>query len=199
MIVYSGNVWGEPHPDDLSRCHGDAEFHEKLQAALMNQRHATKAGGVYGTIIGDWRRNGQYTSYQAECIARMPSDELLAVMIKAQHNTASGRKKYGRLSLPLILHEYILLWKKKERGTFQLLGILANEQAARLRGTWRSVIRNVMTDLGGRAALEEVYAEIARGCPDKIQQNAHWKDKVRQVLNSTGDYTSSQRGVWCFA
>jgi hypothetical protein len=75
MIPYSGSEWGrgrEPHPDDLSRCGSEAEFLEKLRVAILNQRKATKAaGGFYGIIIGDVRRRGQYSSYQAEAIARM--------------------------------------------------------------------------------------------------------------------------------
>ena len=110
MILYSGNVWGSAHPDDLSRCVDDADFHEKLHIALLNQREATKGGGVYGTIIGDWRRQGKYTSYQAECIARMPSEELAAVLIKAQHNTVSDSRSYAAMKMPRIMHEYIILW-----------------------------------------------------------------------------------------
>lgn len=199
MIQYSGKIYGEPHPDDLSRCKDDADFHEKLQIALINQREATKGGGVYGTIIGDYRRNGIYSSYQAEAITRMPSDELLAVLIKQQHNTTSGRQQYAKIQMPFILHEYILLWRKKASPIFHLLGVLANEQAARLRGTWRAVIRNVMIALGGAARLDAIYDQVASGCPEKVKENPNWKAKVRQILNSTGEYTSSERGVWALA
>jgi hypothetical protein len=69
IIVYSGNVWGrEPHPDDLSRCANEDEFLDKLTIALKNQRHATRAGGCYGVIIGDVRKDGVYSSYQADLI-----------------------------------------------------------------------------------------------------------------------------------
>lgn len=200
MILYSDNQWGDkPHPDDLSRCRDDADFHEKLQVALLNQRQATKDGGYYGTIIGDWRRNGIYTSYQAECIARMPADELAAVIIKGQHNTQSARKSYGRMALPLITHEYILLWRRKTRTTFQILGIVACEQAARLRGTWKSIVRNVLMELGGKAELSDVYDAVAKGAPTRVQENPNWKAKVRQTLNSSGDYFSEARGEWALA
>lgn len=96
-ILYSGNVWGEAHPDDLSRCIDDADFHEKLHVALINQREATMGGGYYATIIGDWRRSGAYTSYQSEILARMPSSELAAVLIKQQHNTVSDGRQYAKL------------------------------------------------------------------------------------------------------
>src|SRR5271170_926212 len=71
IVVYSGNVWGgSPHPDDLSRCASEDEFLAKLTLALKNQRHATRVGGYYGAIIGDVRRGGLYSSYQADLIAR---------------------------------------------------------------------------------------------------------------------------------
>lgn len=200
MIQYSGNVWGtEAHPDDLSRCSSDSDFHDKMQIALLNQRDATKVGGVYGTIIGDWRRQGKYTSYQAEMITRMRSDELLAVIIKQQHNTSSERKSYGKMALPFILHEYILLWERKGGSTFHLLTTIAKEQAARLRGTWRSVVRAVVMSLGGTSCLNDIYDKVAEGCDEKIRDNPNWKAKVRQILNSTGDYLSTERGVWSIA
>jgi hypothetical protein len=67
IVVYSRNVWGRAaHPDDLSRCEKEEEFVEKLTVALKNQRHATRAGGYYGAIIGDIRRGGAYSSFQAD-------------------------------------------------------------------------------------------------------------------------------------
>ena len=100
IVVYSGNEQGRgAHPDDLSRCVSEDEFLDKLTIALKNQRDATRAGGYYGAIIGDVRRGGAYSSYQADLIVRMPRQELLMVMIKEQHNIASARLRYrtGRL------------------------------------------------------------------------------------------------------
>jgi hypothetical protein len=75
IVIYSGNVWGrEPHADDLSRCGNEDEFLDKLTIALKNQRHATRVGGYYGAIIGDVRRGGSYSSYQADLIVRLPEE-----------------------------------------------------------------------------------------------------------------------------
>lgn len=200
QIKYSGEVWGsEAHPDDLSHCIDDADFNEKLQIALLNQRAAVKAGGHNGTIIGDWRRNGRYSSYQAEIISRMPSDELVSVIIKQQHNTTSGRKTYGKMKYPMIEHEYILVWQRKVGTTFHLLAGLAREQAQRLRGTWRAIVRNVVMGLGGKAHLKDIYAAVAAGCPEQLKTNRNWQDKIRQIVNSTGEYISPERGVWALA
>jgi len=200
MITYSGNVWGsEPHPADLSRCSSNEEFHEKMQLVLLNQRDATKPQGYYGTIIGDYRKNGVYCSYQAEMIARMPSNELAAVIIKQQHNCVSDSRTYSRMNLPRIVHEYVLLWQKKSAPILVLLGTIAKEQYARLTGTWKSVVGLVMQRLGGKANLDDIYQEVSRAAPEKLTKNPNWKAKIRQVLNSTGTFCSPERGVWMLA
>lgn len=200
MILYSGNVWGEPHPDDLSRCESDEDFHEKMQLVLLNQRDATVPGGYYGTIIGDWRRKGVYTSYQAECIARMPKDELAAVLIKGQHNCQSDAKSYGRMKLPFIMHEYILLWQKKAVPVLVLLRDLAISQHQRLVGTWKNIVKSVLVTLGGKASMAEIYDKVAEQAPDKLTTNTEWKAKVRQTLNQNRNlFASDERGVWALA
>lgn len=202
MIVYSGNVWGEAHPDDLSRCADDQDFHEKLHLALLNQRAATAPGGYYGTIIGDWRRQGRYTSYQAECIARMPSDELASVLIKAQHNTVSDSRSYGNLRLPRILHEYILLWQKPRQPMSFLgdLAMMAKQQGARLTSTWKTIVRSVLMSLGGTASLAEIYAKVSENASQRLASNPNWQAKVRQVLNQNLDlFAPKERGVWSLA
>lgn len=198
MVVYSGNVWGEPHPGDLSRCATHEDFYAKMVSVLLNQRDAVKPGSMYGTIIGDLRRNGKYYSSQAELICRMPSDELAGVLIKAQHNVRSNANKY-RLALPSIQHEYILLWRKVSAPVIVLLSKMAKEQAQRLKSTWKAVVNLVVQRLGGKASLSEIYDEVARAAPERLASNDNWKAKVRQVLNSTGDYVPVERGVWAFA
>jgi hypothetical protein len=113
IVVYSGKVWGRaPHPDDLSRCASEEEFLDKLTHAIKNQREATRGRGYYGVIIGDVRKGGNYSSYQADLIARMPKTELQAVLIKQQHHVMSDSKDYP-LKLPRIMHEYVILWERR--------------------------------------------------------------------------------------
>lgn len=199
MVVYSGEVWGQPHPDDLSRCIDDEDFHQKLQLSMMNQREATRPGGIYGTIIGDRRKDGRYVSYQAEVISRLPSDELAAVVIKAQHNTTSARKSYGRMQMPMILHEYVVLFRRKERTVFGFLRTVAQQAQARLTGTWKNVVRSVLIGLGGKAALATIYQAVASNV-DKVKDNPNWQAKVRQILNSNASlFVPVERGVWALA
>lgn len=200
LLPYSGHVWGDkPHERDLSHC-DDEEFHERLALVLLNQRDATRAGGYYATLVGDWRRGGQYTSYQAEIIARMPRNELAAVLIKQQHNSKSDFRTYRPMALPRIAHEYLVLFRKSATPVLVLLSNMARDQQARLSGTWKNIVRCVLASLGGKAPLATIYGHIADGAPEKLAANPHWKDKVRQVLNQHPQlFASEQRGEWALA
>lgn len=202
MILYSSNVWGDkPHPADLSHCIDDEDFHEKLHMVLMNQREATKPGGYYGTLIGDLRANGQYVSYQAEQIARMPANELAAVLIKAQHNTVSGRNDYSKMKHMFITHEYIMLWQKPKAPLSLLfdLSAMAHQANRKLQSVWKVIVAHAMRTLGGKAALEDLYNRIAQDAPEKLKSNENWKAKVRQTLQLHSGFKSLERGVWAFA
>jgi len=201
MILYSNGVWGDkPHPGDLSRCASDEEFCEKMQQALLNQREATTPGGVYGTIIGDLRKDGRYKSYQAEFIARMPASELASVIIKAQHNTMSGGKQYAKMKFPFITHEYVILWMKPKQtiSLLSTLAVIAKEQDARLQGSWRSIVKQVLVELGGSAELSRIYQAISKARPEQLTSNSNWQAKVRQTLQ-LGPFASEQRGEWALA
>lgn len=133
-------------------------------------------------------------------IARMPKDELAAVLIKEQHNAQSFRKDYRKMRLPFILHEYILLWKKKDRPLLIILGDMARAQYARLTGTWKNIVRATLVRLGGEADLKSVYEAIAQSAPDRIAANANWREKVRQTLNQNASlFKPVARGVWAVA
>lgn len=200
MIQYSGHVWGTAaHPDDLSRCINDEDFHQKMQLVLLNQREATLPGGFYGALIGDYRKGGVYCSYQAELISRMPRDELAAVIIKAQHNCVSDSRTYARMTLPRIMHEYLVLFQKKERAVMVLLSDMARVAHERLVGTWKNIVKMIMLKLGGQSDLSAIYDAVANSAPDRLAQNPNWKAKVRQVLNSNAEFKALERGVWSMA
>lgn len=199
MIRYSaGALGGEKHPDDLSWCVDDEDFHAKMQVALFNQRDATKPGGHYATIIGDLRSKGRYVSYQAEIVARMPSDELAAILIKQQHNVMSDRRTYARMDYPRIQHEYILVFKRKASTVVQVLTRVARQAQQRLRSTWRSIVQTVMMSLGGRASLQQLYRAIAQAEPERCQVNPNFEAKIRQTLQLASEVFEpvDGRGTW---
>ena len=57
MIAYSGNMWGKPHPDDLSRCENYADFTEKLNHVIKKLYMALRNDGRLAILVGDIRLN----------------------------------------------------------------------------------------------------------------------------------------------
>lgn len=202
IIKYSGNVWGDvAHPDDLSNCASDEEFCEKLHIMLLNQREATLPGQYYGMLMGDVRRAGVYSSYQAEMIARLPKAELASVIIKAQHNCVSDSRKYSNMKHPRIMHEYVIMWSRPKAVRSMLLDLssMARDTANRLTSIWRAIVKNALIALGGSADLQSLYSRIQREAPDKLQANKNWQAKIRQVLQTYKDFSHVERGVWKLA
>lgn len=200
MIVYSGNVWGKPHSDDLSRCESEEDFLCKMEIALLNQREATKAGGHYGMLIGDLRKNGKYSPYQADLIARMPKSELASVVIKAQHNCyTTDNKAYGKMKHMRIMHEYIVLWSKPRTVALCLgaLAEMAKQQATGLSTAWKAIVHHALTTLGGVANLSSIYQFIAKHAESKLANNKNWQSKVRQILQKY--FVPKDRGIWALA
>ncbi len=195
MVLYSGNVWGDAHPDDLSRCGSFDEFIEKLRIALINIYEALRKHGHYSVLIGDMRKDGVYRSFQSDIIQVAPG-ALESVVIKAQHNCASDRRSYGGAKFIPICHEYLLSFRKDRI----LIGLLAcaMDTSRRLkslsRSSWRSVVLWALRQLGGKGTLAQVYEAVAYGCEEKTRANPHWKEKVRQVLQQTA--LNISRGVW---
>lgn len=197
MIAYSGSVYGKEILDgDTSHCKNAEEFISKSQVMLMNQREATKEGGIYCTLIGDQRGgnlgSGNFRSYQADFISMMPKDELLSVAIKLQHNCLSDNRVYNGSFIP-IMHEYLLLWKKKSKSLFAVSFDIAKELQSRVATTWRNVIRIVMMKLQ-QADLNTIYNEVKKVAANLITNNPNWKAKIRQTLQK--HFTNVQRGVW---
>ena len=104
------------------------------------------------------------------------------------------------MKLPLILHEYIILWQKPKsiQSSLSLLRSVAKQQQTRLTGAWISIVRSVMTELGNRASLEDLYHAVEKNAdPEKLKRNINWRAKVRQVLNQNRQWFEPvTRGVW---
>jgi hypothetical protein len=182
--------------NDLSNCRSVEEFREMSQIMLVNQRHATAPGGHYATLIGDYRKNGNFYSFQADYQAMMPRNELKGVVIKMQHNTTSGSRTYSGSFIP-IQHEYLLVWQRSKDNIFSVMYEKAEEFKQFITGTWKNVVRLAIMNLGGEAALSRLYKEIESLASDKIKSNPNYKAKIRQTLQKY--FSSVERGVWGMA
>jgi hypothetical protein len=209
MVVYSGRVWGkEPHPDDLSRCSTEEDFIDKLNRSLANQRDATKLGGFYGLLIGDVRRSGRYSSYQADILARMPRQELRAVLIKAQHHVRSDQVRYEHLPLPRIQHEYILLWQKLSKtggdGENRRIRITKPEGQAgdRFASLTSSDLFEAEQDSVKRLAIEVLADRYKVGAvltsPDSVREYLQLKLSERKAENFGAVFLDNRHRVLAF-
>lgn len=186
-------AWHGCEPPEDSRCASVEEFLEKSQVMLLNQREATRPGGIYATLIGDMRKQGAFHSFQADFITMMPRHELKGVVIKMQHNMVSNQTMYANFKHPSIQHEYLLLWERSKQSLFQVIWDKAIEQKRAIASTWRSLIRLVMMEVG-QASLQEIYSKVESIAGDMIAKNEHWKAKIRQQLQKY--HTQVERGVW---
>ena len=67
----------------------------------------------------------------------MPKEELLSVAIKLQHNCMSDTRVYSGSFIP-IMHEYLLIWKKRAKSLFAISFDIASELQSRVATTWRN-------------------------------------------------------------
>lgn len=127
---------------DLSRCSSLDEFLEKSYLMLLNQREATRKGGIYCVLIGDMRRKREFHSLQADYIRMMPKEELVSVTIKVQHNCLSDSIRYRGDFIP-IRHEYLLVWKKGLDTTDKIIVRNLQTMQKEVCASWRTLDRIV--------------------------------------------------------
>lgn len=195
MIIYSGNQWGDPHPDDLSRCDSYEDFIKKLNIVNHKIYNSLVNGGRHAMLIGDMRKNGKYYSMIKD-IAYF--GELESHIIKTQHNTVSGRKSYSGNFIP-IEHEHLIILKKMM--LWQVPIVLTKSVFLDLKKsiqvTWRDLIQTALQELGGKAPLSKLYEVIET--TEKAKQNQHWKAKVRQILQIHDNFAPIDKGIWKLA
>jgi len=91
IIIYSGEVWGEAHKDDLSRARDYKDYIEKLNFVHKKLFRSLNRGGRLAILIGDCRKNGVYYSIikDMDYFGTLESH-----IIKIQHNVKSKKIKY---------------------------------------------------------------------------------------------------------
>lgn len=193
IIQYSGKMWGESHPDDLSRCPTYDDFIKKLDWVHAKVYASLRNGGRMAVLVGDCRRSGEYFSIIKDMVY---IGKLESHLIKIQHNCVSDRKAYGGNFIP-ILHEHLLVFRKNDvwlvpvSVTKKTVLDMRNSDAL----TWRDVVQAAMESQGKRdVTLNDLYAAIEP--TKKASKNSHWKEKIRQTLQLHSEFESVERGVW---
>lgn len=192
MIRYSD------HPDDLSNGTLD-EFLKKLQLAMMNVFDALRPGGMYGVLMGNWRRKGFYHPLCALTMMICPG-KLREELIKVQHNCTSDRRNYvgaGTTFVP-IRHETLYIFQKD--ATPKILLDFASDFSGFLgrmhHATWRNVIVRIFQREQRSLSLDELYELVSQGATEKTLKNQHWRAKVRQVVGRDNRYIRVGKGTY---
>lgn len=193
MITYSGEMWGEPHPDDLSRCSSYDEFIAKLNLVNAKIYNSLRNGGRHAMLIGDMRRKGKYYSMIKDLAWY---GDLDAHVVKMQHNVVSNQRTYANRNFIPIQHEHLLIFRKNEIWGINLK-ITKTEKRSLYQSkliTWRDLVQAALEELGGKASLSSIYDIIAGS--EKTKANVNWQAKIRQVLQLSNEFVPVERGVW---
>ena len=195
IILYSGSMWDDsPHNSDLSHMPWD-KYLKALNTCLAKQYASLRTGGRLAMLIGDCRQKGRLYSAAFEC---QKYGELEHVIIKKQENCFSDRTSYSGKYIPIVT-EWLLVFKKTHHYVIDGKKTVAFRVDIRssVKVTWRDVVFSALEELGGRADLKTLYAEIEKHA--KARENRYWQEKVRQTLQLGRDFTSPQRGMWSLA
>lgn len=202
IVVYSDemykaqdiiNQYGfDPRVNDLSRCNGWADFVKKMNYCTMKQFTAMEKGGRMFILMGDIKKKGKLYSMLLD-IAKPGTVE--QIIIKAQHNCVSDSRSYAGRFVPIV-HEYLLVLRKDSPLIFNIqVTKNVNGDMRDMKGcTWRDVVAAVLEDQNRPLTLSEIYERIDGH--KRCEQNPHWKDKVRQVLQRFGEFKHVGRGVY---
>lgn len=195
MIQYSGNMWGTPHPDDLSRCENYQDFLEKLNYCIRKFFMALRKDGRLAVLVGDIRLNGKFYSMQND-LMRMGDFE--SFVVKGQFNCVSDQRSYRKPFIPIVT-EYALILKKSDAlvipFSLRQEGSFSVQNTDILALTWHHLIRMTMESIGGNASLNDLY-HLLESHP-KSQKNPNYQARIRATIyEHPEEYHSVSRG--CF-
>ena len=180
IIKYSGNMWGKPHPDDLSRCENYEDFVEKLNHVIKKLYMALRNDGRLAILVGDIRSKGNFYSMQHN-IMRMGKFE--SFVVKAQFNCVSDSRRYAKPFIPIVT-EYMLIYHKDDPFLVSYSKRLGNSVDISQKDvaglTWHHLIRATIEKLGGEAKLTDLYDYLSEH--PKSKKNEHYRERIRATI-----------------
>ena len=197
MVVYSGEMWGQPHPDDLSRCSSYEEFIYKLNVVNCKIYNSLLNGGRHAMLIGDMRKNGQYYSMIKDLTWY---GDIESHVIKQQHNYMSKSKQYNGTNKRIdIVHEHLLIFKKNSiwYAPLTMTQKVVKKLTESTLATWRDLVQAALQELNGKAHLSDLY-ELLKDT-EKAKKNTNFEAKIRQVLQLHKEFAPVERGIWQLA
>lgn len=199
-IDWAGKAYSDPTGElsksDLGKMPWD-QFMKTLNEIVMKYYASMETGAKMGILMGDVRRGG----FHSMLTDIVKPGSLEQVIIKMQHNTVSERNNinYAHRNFVPLVHEYIMVLKKLAPYiiNFQLPQEYEMDIRNSKTATWKDVVNAVLQKIGRPASLNEIYAEIEGH--KKCLTNPHWKDKIRQVLQTYNIFIPVNTGVWALA
>ncbi|MDD3040428.1 hypothetical protein [Bacteroides sp.] len=194
IIKYSGHMWGNPDPRDLSQIPLEqySQFIKKLSLIQKRLFTSLSRGGRLAILVGDVKKNGKLYSIQRD-MAWLGTPE--QVVIKAQHNCWSDHVDYSGKFIP-ICHEYLLIFRKDSCYILPCTISVSSEinWKTEEKLSWRTAVRLALEGLGGKADLPKLYKEIKSFAATKKHSDP--EAKVRQILQTKPEFYSVDRGIW---
>lgn len=195
IVKYSGSMWGNPHPDDLSRCENYQDFLEKLNYCIRKLFFALRKDGRLAILIGDIRSKGKFYSIQNDMM-RMGQFE--SFIVKGQFNCVSDNRTYRKPFIPIVT-EYLLVYHMEDSliipfsWTKEQQFSVSNVDLESL--TWHHLIRMTLEHMGGHSTLSDLYRLLEHH--PKAQKNPHYRERIRATLyEHKTEYIPVERG--CF-
>lgn len=195
IVKYSGVMYGQADPRDLSRCKDYQEFIKKLDKIQAKLITSLRKNGRIAILVGDLKKKGLLFSMQKDMSWFGAPEQ---VVLKVQNNCWSDNQSYNGKFIP-IKHEYLLIFKRSDcyvlpaKVTKQVLIDLRQSEKI----TWRDVVLAAVESLGGQATLSQLYKEIEGH--KKCKTNNNWKEKIRQVVQSYKEFKRIGEGKYALA
>ena len=194
IIRYSGNMWGRPHEDDLSRCENYEDYIEKLNYVIKKLYFSLKRKGYLAVLVGDIRQKGVFHSIAADMLH---IGNMKSWIIKGQFHCNSSKTRYsGKPFIPIVTETMVLFQKEqifyvpfsvRREGVFQI------EKQDSIALTWFHLLRMTMEHLNGQARLGELYSEL-KDHP-KAKKNKNYEARIRATLYEHTDcFVALSRG-----
>jgi len=178
--------------NDLSNTMSYEEFIKKLN--LVNEKiyYSLINGGRHAILVGDVRKKGKYYSIIKDM---QWFGELESHIIKVQHNCVSDNKIYANQKFIPIRHEHILVFKRDKVWIYNMktTETTKNNIINAENITWRDLIQATLEFLQNKATIDEIYNILIKS--KKAQRNNHIREKIRQTLNSSSNFTK-QNDRW---
>ena len=205
MVVYSGCQYSDhdvelrfgfdPKEGDLSRCASWDDFVKRMNYCMVKQFTSLEKGGRMFTLVGDMKRSGRLYSMILDLIKPGTVEN---VIIKAQHNCWSDRQTYGGSFVPIV-HEYLLVTRKDAGLVIPVsYGVRRQYDTRSFVGqSWRDLVWETVRENGGAMSLDELYDALRESA--KAKANAHWREKIRQVVQDVRKFTRTERGCYTLA